>query len=577
MLFLLVAPWGIIANPRYLQAQASAGVGIAAAAISVPTNDIANNIKEGFLDTIAWILVNAALSSIIISTTKWVNSGFEGKPAYVQDLEKTAANLEGEVVSRLLNEIENEVKLGVDLDGFFCGPFDQEIRRALRIQLAIKTAQPRYTQYSKCTIDSILEKGGNTLQNFENDFTKGGWPAWLQLTEPQNNRWGVWGTLQKEIWDRESEAKGNKDKELYFGRGFLSQLKVGECLPPGPPYKSDYEWPINAKTGKPDCPAQYKKEPDRYVTPGAIIQENITKTLGIGTERLKIADELDELIGSILNQFILKVFKGVGGLFGASKSSSGGKSLTDLLGDEAEAERGRAKQRGSETGTVFPPEQPGGPGEGGEYCPDTLDSLPASASVHFVAPGPYTPSAGERGAITVGIAGMEPKRFYKDARIEMDMRMPTSGVGKIPLVWGTTDSVYIGTGGRFFFEVRGVTTFLDGPGGPKSANTNWQADKDYHLSFFFDSQSNTITGKIFNKTDNASAGEWSIVGPFAVADIGTPDTGMSFVFSEEGFVFTNVSIDMEPGGPFHGGLVRACRPGERGGGGTRPPNEPPEI
>src|SRR3989338_3534331 len=52
--------------------------------ISVPTNDVINNIKEGLWDRVAWILINAVVSQVIKSMTNWVNSGFEGKPAFTQ-------------------------------------------------------------------------------------------------------------------------------------------------------------------------------------------------------------------------------------------------------------------------------------------------------------------------------------------------------------------------------------------------------------------------------------------------------------------------------------------------------------
>jgi hypothetical protein len=325
--------------PKPVEAQVELGLGAifgVSSIVSVPIESKVQGTKEAFFDGIAIMIGSAIISTMIRSVTNWVNSGFEGKPAFAQDLRKTANDLEGEVVSRVLNEIENEIGTNIDLDGFFCGPFDRELRDALRIQLAIKTGRPPYTQYSKCTVDSILEKAGNTLEDFEDDFSKGGWPAWLELTEPKNNRWGAWGTLQTEIWQREDTAKSDKEKELSFGGGFLSQFKPGECNPPGPPYRADYQWPINEKTGKPDCPKEYKKTPDQWVTPGKVIEGQFNNIFGGGFEKLQLADEFDELVSALLNQIVLKVLQGVGGLIGAGEAEPGETSLLDQLGDESD-------------------------------------------------------------------------------------------------------------------------------------------------------------------------------------------------------------------------------------------------
>ena len=296
--------------------------------ISVPTNDVINNIKEGLWDRVAWILINAVVSQVIKSMTNWVNSGFEGKTAFTQNLSKVWNDLESDATKGVLAEIE----FG-DFDGetFFCGPFDQELRKLFRLQLQIKQSRPPFYKTSKCTIDTILDKAGYTLEQFQDDFTKGGWPAWLELTSPNNNRYGAYFNVQKEIWNREQTTKDNKAKELTYGKGFLSQKRVGICLAPPPPPDPDGLVP------PPDyCPPDLK-QPDYWVTPGTVIEEQLNAHLKLGVGRLQVADELNELLGAVLQQLVTKMLSSVGGLFGAGTVEEGSKkSLWDELDDENE-------------------------------------------------------------------------------------------------------------------------------------------------------------------------------------------------------------------------------------------------
>ncbi len=342
--------------------------------------DLPQLLKEYVGDTLINAVVNKVVGSITSSITNWANSGFKGKPAFITDLKKTMSDLEGEVVSGLLNEIENDINLkngtNLDLDGFFCGPFDREIRDALRIKLAVKSAKAPFTERSRCTLDSILEKAGNTLEDFEGDFSKGGWPAWLELTEPENNRWGSISLSYKEIWNKESEAKKTKETDVLTGRGFQSQFKPRECLPNpaqigppnpdlmGPPAPTGPKgWPINAQSGVEECPPDYQKTNDKNVTPGAVIENKLNESLGLGNVRLAAADEINEMLGAIVTALVEKAFSSAGGMLGLSDSESGeseldkvsaeGRSKGDALAAKAVETADGAAESGSATMTAI--------------------------------------------------------------------------------------------------------------------------------------------------------------------------------------------------------------------------------
>jgi hypothetical protein len=90
---------------------------------------------------------------------------------------------------------------------------------------------------------------------------------------------------------------------------------------------------IEGSSGGEDC---------SIVTPGKIVQEALTLNLDTGRQVLVQADEINELIGALLNQLANKAITGVAGLLGLSSgtgftySGYAGGSFLDALNQEAD-------------------------------------------------------------------------------------------------------------------------------------------------------------------------------------------------------------------------------------------------
>ena len=355
----------VVTQPTY-KAEAFLGVGDTTFVIG----DFPYTIKEYVTDTLVSVVANLAIHSITSSITNWANSGFEGKPAFSQNFNRELKNQSNDVFAQVLNDIniyEVSSKTGeqtgsINVGGFLCGPFSQEIRDAFRVRLAV--AKGATFQHSACTIDSVLAEGGRTLQDFENDFTKGGWPAWLELTTvPQNNRYGAYFAINDEISRRTAEATADREKQLSYGSGFLSMKEKGECIKYASELEPGFVGPSQSDAVEEDFVGPIKVDedgciergPEKIVTPGQTINTHLSKALGLSEDRIVAADEVNEMIGALAQNFILKIFQGVGGLFGASSVEPGQASLADQLlesgNKEAEAKRAeieaaRAKAEG---------------------------------------------------------------------------------------------------------------------------------------------------------------------------------------------------------------------------------------
>lgn len=250
---------------------ASAASAISSAATSASIGSLA--IKEYALDTIAWSLVNIMLKEMIRSVTAWVNSGFEGSPAFITDLTGFLINIADKVAGDFI--------YGSGLS-MLCSPFKLNLQLALGLQYA----QTKGYQ-AKCTLSSVV----NNMESFMNgNFLEGGWDGWYNMAlTPQNNPYGAAYEAQTALTISLINARGEQTKLLDFGRGFFSM----------------------------------KDSSGKLTTPGAVIETQLNESLGLPANRLTVADELNELVGALFSQLVGQIFSGVGGLLGLTDSSYG--------------------------------------------------------------------------------------------------------------------------------------------------------------------------------------------------------------------------------------------------------------
>lgn len=268
--------------------------------------------KEYILDTIGWGLVNLVLQQMIRSVTQWVNSGFQGSPAFVQDLGGFLANIADQVAGQFI--------YGAGLD-MLCSPFKLNIKLALDIQYR----KTRGGYQSQCRLSSVV----NNVEKFVGgDFLEGGWNGWYEVAlNPKSNPYNTMLDAQAALTVGISNAQGKKLEILKMGNGFLSK----EVCKPGSS-SNDY---------KPKC---------SIVTPGNVIQSSLNSALNIPNGRLVVADELNELVGALFSQLASKVLSGVGGLLGLT---GGGGSNVDYF-DQISKEHASTTYGGAETQNPMP-------------------------------------------------------------------------------------------------------------------------------------------------------------------------------------------------------------------------------
>jgi len=284
--------------------------------------------KEYVLDTLAYQVGEVARQSIIRSLINWINSGFQGSPAFVTDLKRNLRGVEDAVARRFFTELASQ-----DITD---SPAQDRVISLARIGYFLTTSPESFYERYPNTLTQISPDARAFL---DGDFSQGGFDAWFSaVLVPQNNPYGMQELINQDLERLTSEARDGRLQELTWNRGFLSWR--GECIQqetqgeeeylPGDALPADFSVDL---TGEDAC-TEFEIE-----TPGAVIVEQLNKTLGTNIDKLVSADEMNEIIGALLNQLVGHVLGTNGGGFRSASrpSSGGGSSIVDQSTDPNQA------------------------------------------------------------------------------------------------------------------------------------------------------------------------------------------------------------------------------------------------
>lgn len=263
-------------------------------------------VKEFTMDGILHGLAKMVLKSMTQSLLNWINSGFQGSPAFVTDLKQFMRERVDEVVG---DYIYNDPNLN-----FLCSPFE------LDVKIALATSYQEQAHESGSQVQCTLSDVGSNLSSFLNGDSFD--PAtWFEVTQnPVNTPTGAFLEAQGEMYARIADEQGRTIQELEWGQGFLS-FKV--C--------SDTDVANGTQI---DCD---------ITTPGQVIAAQVNDALGAGQDALIEADEINEIISALFAQLANQAITGINGLLGLGGSNlgytdnsfgDGTQSYLDALGFE---------------------------------------------------------------------------------------------------------------------------------------------------------------------------------------------------------------------------------------------------
>ena len=170
------------------------------------------------------------------------------------------------------------------------------------------------------------------MEDFYDDFNKGGWDAWFSMTQNSaNNPYGSYLEAKIELDARIANAVNIKQDQLTQGRGFLSYEKcVGRTVTQED--IDDHDFRIVMGTLREENSAYAGKNvgdclgEKQIVTPGSAIEGQLSNVLGTGVRQLELADEFDEIVGALIGQLLQKTVFSALGLLSSPNNVTGGRS-----------------------------------------------------------------------------------------------------------------------------------------------------------------------------------------------------------------------------------------------------------
>ncbi|NLE07220.1 MAG: hypothetical protein GX627_01225 [Parcubacteria group bacterium] len=286
--------------------------------------DIVQDVKELYLDPLAWITAKMILEKFTASAVSWINSGFDGSPAFVTN--------PGSFFTTAADAAIGEFIFSNDELNFLCTP-----DLSVKLKIALARAADRERNYYQCTLTDVVDN----VEDFMNDFNRGGWDAFLEMTQNQSNTpLGLYIRAENKMMQRAEARVNERLKDLDWGGGMMSFKSCSASTA-----KFCEEACADAGDNKKNCINSCKDKPKEELcnlaggtlstkTPGSVIGAQLERALGSAGATLEIADEVSEIVGALTVQLTSKVFSS-GGLLSAS-SKKDGYSLVDRLAENSE-------------------------------------------------------------------------------------------------------------------------------------------------------------------------------------------------------------------------------------------------
>jgi len=298
---------------------------------SIPT------IVEFIFKAIASNIANRLLDDMIKKTIDWANGGFEGNPGYTTDL--------GDRLLNIADQAAGEFIGGSDLAAL-CSPFKTNLTLSLQryYKISYQSDYGARGQY-QCTLSGIVDN----IDGFFDSFDRGGWDAWITMTQnPNNNPYGAYLKASTDL-DRRISNKVNLEKtQLGWNKGYMSWA---ECLVENPPAKITVEDTLPAIGNNPPVTIRTERDNPDYnpnvkpgacakrgptQTPGSVISSKLEQALGAGMSNIISADSIDALFNAFLNGILERYVFSERGLFDtqtATGRQNYDKELVDLDND----------------------------------------------------------------------------------------------------------------------------------------------------------------------------------------------------------------------------------------------------
>lgn len=254
----------------------------------------------------ARIVVRALLIATTNQIVAWIQGDGGRNVGFVKNLEKELRRQVDARGAEFLNHLT-----GINL----CGNIGAFLRVSLRIPGQLR-------EQVECTVTQII----SNVESFYQSFSNGGWPVFVEIAaNPQNDPYGAYLVALDAKLAFETSARQRVETGVSMGSGFLGfRVAKGErCEPVSRPVagaEPEKEAPggipiVTQREEGTFCYTEYETR-----TPGQIIHDQLSKSLGTGIDFAISAKDFDEaiavIITALINRLLSESVGSGGGIFG---------------------------------------------------------------------------------------------------------------------------------------------------------------------------------------------------------------------------------------------------------------------
>ncbi len=308
-------------NKLFSKAKTGTGQSVPVTDADAIAEEKAANQRENCLNGVAYAVAKGLLQQVTNKALNWVNTGFNGNPLYVRDIDSYLKTVSDQQVNNFLQRIPDQNPI-----------FGNAIRSIITEQV---------TGIRDGYVDKVMDTPqARAYQAFQEDFSNGGWEAFLN---PQNNALRAVLESSDKLANNIATQSNNIQQELQRNNGFLDMKKCVE-------YRTDAiqnsQTPATALSGRDlsqpsvstastlprtagningTSPATALQGRDlskpsglvgsddtclRYetVTPGSLIYSRIAEVTTSDVRQLEQADQINEVLGAFFDQLLNRLF-----------------------------------------------------------------------------------------------------------------------------------------------------------------------------------------------------------------------------------------------------------------------------
>lgn len=326
-------------------AQSTTASSIASGALATETaaKDTWDIVSNNLLDYIAYSAGQKLLTQLTNNTLKWIQGGFHGSPSFEVDVEEAFKQIADDIAGNLV----------LKLRGIATCEFTTTYRDDL--QNSVYKAPKKYDYiFDNQATCPFPQRANFTATEFYGETNKLTWDLYNAMLDDSGNPYGIQAITSRELEKKTADALAKKAQANSWSNGFADIKDMNDCTYPesifatadslGKDPQYLYLLPAEREAKANELNAQMVSDPDfvrknkqycKTTTPGKIVGDQLTKTLGVDMDRLGFADNMNKIISAFLDQVMQKAVRGVFGKGNKSYSTDPGGAGGGILGGAA--------------------------------------------------------------------------------------------------------------------------------------------------------------------------------------------------------------------------------------------------